>query len=73
MTIQRASGDRTLPVVTSMPRRGSSPTGKGETDARAASACGRGDLCFGVTALVRLRCDRQDGEEDEKLQGAQPS
>ena len=46
---------------------------KGETDARTASACGRGDLCFGVTGLVRLRCDRQDEKEDHKLQGAQPS
>jgi hypothetical protein len=44
-----------------------------ETDARAASACGRGDLCFGVTGLVRLRSDRQDDKEDEKLGDAEPS
>ncbi|TCL90786.1 hypothetical protein C8J38_107146 [Rhizobium sp. PP-WC-2G-219] len=46
---------------------------KGETDARAASACGRGDLCVRVAGLVRLRCDRQDEKEDEKLGDAEPS
>ncbi|RZI60002.1 MAG: hypothetical protein EOP94_02155 [Zymomonas sp.] len=46
---------------------------KGETDARAASACKRGYLCVRVAGLVRLGCDRQDEKEDEKLGDAEPS